>query len=106
MSDEYPDVDQNPSIRETSESFLDLMPEHKCGLYLSHNQHLGFYANIADYIRPRKWVVWKDNESKQRVIDTGEIWELQWYPKTLEAFYCVAAPTLPELLELSAAVKT
>ena len=80
-----------------------LLPQHKYGLFLTHNEHRDYYEKAEDYIREgcerSSATVWKNDEAKQRAIETDEIWELQWYPNTPIAFYHVAAPTLAELLE-------
>lgn len=80
------------------------LPEHKCGLFLTHNEHKNYYETAADKIREweeTEWnPTWKDEDAKQRAIDTNEIWELQWYPDTPVGFCVVAAPTLEEVLEL------
>lgn len=86
-------------------ALLALLPKHKYGLFLTHNEHRDYYEKADDYIRegcerPAQ-TVWKDDEAKQRAIATDEIWELQWYPDTPIGFYHVAAPTLHELLELA-----
>lgn len=86
-------------------AWLALIPQHKCGLFLTHNEHRDYYEKAADYIREgcerQSPTTWKDEEAKQRAIETDEIWELQWYPRTPIGFFHVAAPTLHELLELA-----
>jgi hypothetical protein len=77
-------------------------PEHKCGLYLQHNEHKDNYQSAEDWIEESdhyKNYEWKDDESKRRAIEADEIWTLQWYPDTPIGFHSVAAPTLDELLE-------
>lgn len=78
-------------------------PAHKCGLYLTHNQHRDVYEKVADKINDDDGpsIIWKDDEAKARAIDTDELWELQWYPETPISFYVVAAPTLEECLALA-----
>lgn len=76
-------------------------PKHKCGLYLTHNQHKDCYEIVELYLNHREL----DNDdfatptSKQRCIETNEIWELQWYPNTPVAFNKVYGATLEEVLE-------
>ena len=55
------------------------LPEHKCGLYLSHNAHRDVYATIQDYYEPDDFV---SSEDRQKCIDADECWGLQWYPDT------------------------
>jgi hypothetical protein len=75
-------------------------PEHKCGLYLTHNEHRDVYEPLEDSLR-ESIAIWESDEAKQRAIDSDECWELQWYPETGLSFYCVAAPTLEECLALA-----
>lgn len=84
------------------------LPEHKCGLYLKHNQHRDVYQSAVDWCKDND----ADNgvaaydfaseEAKQRAIATDEIWTLQWYPNTPICCHMIAAPTLDELLSLAA----
>jgi hypothetical protein len=86
-------------------------PKHKGGLYLTHNNHKGSYETAKERIEKYEeneiydLSDWKDKESRQRAIDTDEIWDLQWYPDTPVGSYKVLAPTLEELLELALEVE-
>jgi hypothetical protein len=80
------------------------LPEHKCGLYLQHNQHRDYYQSPAEWIADNDLYDWEDEASKQAAIDSDSIWTLQWYPETPIGFYAVAAPTLEDLLELANSV--
>lgn len=78
------------------------LPEHKCGLYLTHNEHRDLYEKLE------KWIVdndvtedFADDAARQRAIETDECWVLQWYPDTPVGFCRVAAPTLEEALALA-----
>lgn len=78
------------------------LPEHKCGLYLTHNEHRDLYQKLE------KWIVdndatedFADDAARQRAIETDECWVLQWYPDTPVGFFRVAAPTLEEALALA-----
>lgn len=78
------------------------LPEHKCGLYLTHNEHRDLYQKLE------KWIVdndatedFADDAARQRAIETDECWVLQWYPDTPVGFCRVAAPTLEEALALA-----
>lgn len=79
---------------------LGLLPAHKCGLELAHNDHKNVYETAADWIDSNDWCDWESEDAKQRAIDTDEIWTLQWYPETPVGFCAVAAPTLAELLAM------
>lgn len=80
-------------------------PKHKCGLYLQHNPHKDYYDRVETYIKDNDLEEWENEEAKQRAIETDEIWTLQWYPDTPIGFYCVAAPTLEEVLKLALKVE-
>jgi hypothetical protein len=77
------------------------LPAHKCGLYLTHNEHRDIYQSIEEYIRDRvdddEWVT---PDAKAQAIETDEIWELQWYPDTPIGFYRRVGATLESVLEL------
>ena len=77
------------------------LPKHKCGLYLSHNEHRDLYQSVQDYLCDNPKYDWPSNEAKERVMATDEMWQLQWYPDTPIGFHRVAAPTLEELLEFA-----
>jgi hypothetical protein len=96
-------MDSRPIIVHDIEKAMKL-PEHKCGLYLQHNQHRDYYQSAAEWITDNDLYDWKDEASKQTAIDSDSIWTLQWYPDTPIGFYSVAAPTLEDLLELANSV--
>lgn len=77
------------------------LPDHKCGLFLTHNEHRNYYESAEKFIVDRE-LVFADEDAKARAIATDEIWELQWYPDTPIGSYTVAAPTLDEVLALAA----
>lgn len=66
-------------------------PEHKCGLYLSHNEHRDVYEIIQDCYEPDDFVSLED---RQKCIDTNECWGLQWYPDTPTGFHRVLGSSL------------
>lgn len=80
-------------------------PSHKCGLYLTHNEHRDTYEPIATYIAEMNCRIWESEEAKQRAIASDEVWELQWYPNTPISFCGVAAPTLEECLAFALKVE-
>jgi hypothetical protein len=78
------------------------LPAHKCGLYLTHNQHRDYYDKLVDFIADGNLAGdFASPEDMQRAIDTDECWVLQWYPNTPVGFCRVAAPTLAEVLALA-----
>jgi len=66
-------------------------PEHKCGLYLSHNPHRDVYEKPEDFYRAEFSI---SPEDWQKCIDTDDVWDLQWYPDTPIGFYLVIGSSL------------
>jgi hypothetical protein len=80
-------------------------PKHKCGLYLTHNQHRDYYDTIEEACSDSSGPNFKDEAARRRAISLDSIWELQWYPDTPISFYKVAAPTLREVLAFAKEVE-
>lgn len=81
-------------------------PKHKASMTLQHNDHLGYYMTVAQWVEDQEkqedpMYEWKSDEDKQQAIDTNELWTLQWYPSTPGGFYAVAAPTLDKAIAFS-----
>lgn len=89
----------------SKEILMELLPEHKCSLTITHNPHKDFYETVADYCRRFGANCWADEFSMVRAIDSDELWEIQWYPDTPNGFFKVMAPTLEEALELTKHIK-
>ena len=75
-------------------------PKHACELIVTHNGHTTYYQSVGDYIAEMRM----DDEDiapdeRKKCIDSGEIWELQWYPNTPVGFNRVAASTFEKALE-------
>ena len=74
---------------------MNWLPKHKCGLYLTHNEHKDFYESAEEWIADRQF---EDDfvspEEMQKAIQEDSIWRLQWYPETPVGFYSVAAASL------------
>lgn len=79
-------------------------PKHKAGLFLTHNEHKDYYQSAEDWLKEQisdskdPLYSWESEEAMVRAIATDSIWVLHWYPDTPIGFYCIAAPTLEELL--------
>lgn len=83
------------------------LPSHKAGLYLTHNQHKDYYETVELHLE--EYPGFDDNnfvskEDRQKCIDTGELWELQWYPETPVGFYKVCGSTLEVVLQRAAEI--
>lgn len=74
-------------------------PEHKCGLYLTHNDHRDYYETAETRIDDLKQ---KDEfpsaEDYQKAVDTNDYWCLQWYPTTPIGSYAICGTDLDALL--------
>lgn len=76
-----------------------ILPPHKCGLFLTHNEHRDYYEKLEQFIVDQDLVDdFESPESMQKSIDTDECWVLQWYPNTPVGFNRVAGPTLEGVL--------
>lgn len=75
------------------------LPRHNCSLHLTHNHHRDYYESVEEYFK-NPWMEGFDvsEDEKRRMIETNEIWELQWYPDTPIGFYKVIGATLEEVL--------
>jgi hypothetical protein len=70
---------------------MNWLPEHKCGLHLSHNEHKDVYESIQDFYDAKDFV---SPEEYIKAIDENSVWQLQWYPETPVGFHIVAASSL------------
>lgn len=67
------------------------LPEHKCGLHLSHNEHRDVYETIhefydvEDFVSPEEW---------HEAVAKDSVWVLHWYPETPVGFIRIAASSL------------
>jgi len=73
---------------------LEWLPDHKCGLNLSHNDHKACYESVSEYHIPRYFV---SNEEWVKAQETNNVWEVQWSPQTPVHFERVAASSLEAL---------
>ena len=79
------------------------LPEHKCGLYLTHNEHRDSYESIEAWIVDQETFGgcsrfdWVSPEEREKAIKADSVWVLQWYPNTPVGFNCIAASSLDAL---------
>ena len=70
---------------------MNWLPEHKCGLHLSHNEHRDVYETVEQFyeadcfVSPEEW---------RKAVAEDSVWVLHWYPDTPIGFYRIAASTL------------
>ena len=77
------------------------LPPHKCGLYLEHNAYKDIYQTVEQAVREldeNYEEAWLPGE-REKALQTGEIWTLQWYPDTPIGFWFKIAASLEALLE-------
>lgn len=86
------------------------LPDHKAGLYLTHNEHKDVYETVKEWTEfshpaydPEFFTTPAD---LQKCIDTNDCWALQWYPETPVGFYKVCGSTLEIVLERAMAIDT
>jgi len=79
------------------------LPEHKCGLFLTHNEHRDYYETAQHFIENLEGLAedFESPEAMKIAIETDSIWVLQWYPNTPVGFHRVAAPTLEDCIRLA-----
>ena len=80
-----------------------MFPPHKAALHLTHNDHKSIYQTAQEWIEDQESLFkhelwWATDTSRQRAIETDEIWELRWYPDTPIGFCVIYGATLDEVL--------
>lgn len=70
---------------------MNWLPEHKCGLHLSHNEHRDVYETVEQFYDPGDFV---SEEEWLKAVKEDSVWVLQWYPETPIGFHRIAASTL------------
>ena len=70
---------------------MNWLPEHKCGLHLSHNEHRDMYETVEEFYDAENFV---SPEEWDKAVKEDSVWVLQWYPDTPIGFYIIAASTL------------
>ena len=73
---------------------MNWLPEHKCGLYLTHNEHRDVYETVEDFYEVDCFV---SLDELAKAISEDSVWVLQWYPETPIGFHRIAASTLEAL---------
>ena len=79
-----------------------MWPKHKCGMYLTHNQHRDYYQTVEQALAEGNYYDdsdWVSPEQRARAIETDEVWALQWYPHTPIGSYSMLAADLDVLLQ-------
>jgi hypothetical protein len=70
---------------------LDWLPEHKCGLHLSHNEHRDVYEPVEQFYDADDFT---SEEEWHKAVAEDSVWVLHWYPNTPIGFTRIAASTL------------
>lgn|GEM_PF-2208076 len=79
------------------EQFTTLLPERKCSLHITHNQHRDYYQSVEDYLADRQ--AHPDEVlGRDVMVATDTVWELQVYPETPIGSYTIFGPTLASVI--------
>lgn len=70
---------------------MEWLPEHKAGLFLTHNEHKDCYDSIEMFYDPNDFV---SDDERNKAIAEDSVWVLQWYPETPIGFNIIAASSL------------
>jgi hypothetical protein len=70
---------------------MNWLPKHKCGLFLSHNEHRDVYETIEEFYDKDDFV--SDDEWKKALAEDS-VWMLHWYPETPIGFHRIYASSL------------
>ena len=73
-------------------------PKHH-QMTITHNEHHTNYESVEQYLERSEHISISE-EDKQECIRLGEIWEVQWYPRTPISFHCVGSYSLEKCIEI------
>lgn len=80
-------------------NLADLFPHHEVSLSLTHNEYKNYYLSIEDAVKEiDTGQFWVSSDERTFALATGDIWEMQWYPRTPIGFYKLAASSLHAVL--------
>jgi len=79
-------------------AFAAILPAHKCGLYITHNEHRDVYETVEEHLEHLEVFGAEDVVDRDTMIATGEVWRVQVYPHTPVGFYAFTGPTLEAVL--------
>ena len=74
------------------------LPKH-LGLSIEHNEHKMYYQTVQQTVDESTNMFWVPGDSRQRAIDSDDMWCVQWYPDTPVGFNRVYGHTLEEILD-------
>jgi predicted RNase H-like HicB family nuclease len=82
----------------------ELITRCKAGVYLTVNRYRDYYQNIEEAIAEAREQYDADNleideDLAHRMVQTGQFWELQFYPRTPVGFNIVWGTSLEEVLQ-------
>lgn len=76
-------------------------PDHKCSMTLEHNPHLCLHQSIVEWSEDNSLFDWASDAEIALSHDCGDLWTLQWYPRTPVSCHMIAAASLGRLLEFA-----
>jgi hypothetical protein len=79
----------------------ELVARCKAGVHLTVNQYKDYYQSIEEAIAEARERDAGDisDDMEYRMIQTGQFWELQFYPNTPVGFYVVYGTSFEEVLK-------
>jgi len=88
-------------LSDCTAEILAILPDHKCGLHLTHNEHRDYRQTVEAWEEdtPGGSVYWVSEEERKKAQETDELWTLQWYPETPVGFCFIAASSLIAILD-------
>lgn len=73
---------------------MNWLPEHKSGLYLTHNEHRDVYESIEEFYEADDFI---SPHEMARAVASDSVWKIQWFPYTPVGSYTIAAASLEAL---------
>lgn len=77
----------------------ELLPSHKCGLYIEHNSHKDYHISTMEKLDELFNENEIDKDEYEQMLLHDSIWKVQWYPDTPIGFYVEYSHSLESLLE-------
>lgn len=76
-----------------------LLPQHKCGLYIEHNAHRDYYEPLQEKVAELLHDEEISPKEADEILTSDSLWSIQWYPNTPVGFYKVYGCSLSSALE-------
>lgn len=85
-------------LTEAIKVFENNLPDYEISLSISHNKYKNYYDTVERGLEDALRCGDLTSElERQRILDTGELWEISWYPNTPVGFISLIASNLTTL---------